>query len=249
MLLAAGLQSGCNDFHLWGPKGAPTDATVIGDPLDDGRIKLVGLDGGLSDATIASPTDAGAAKPDGKMAADGGAPKADSKAPPPPADGGVPKPDSKPPPPPPADAGAPKLDSKPPTSSCGNAFETEVLALVNGERGKVSLAPLACHSAVGAVARAYSKYMCDARFFSHTGLDGSTPFTRIKAAGITYKAAGENIAAGQKTPAAVMTSWMNSSGHKANILGNYTHLGIGYVACPGGKYPHYWTQNFLRNPN
>ncbi len=120
------------------------------------------------------------------------------------------------------------------------------MALVNVERAKVGKAALRCHPAVGAVARAYSQSMCDNRFFSHTGHDGSSPWDRIGAAGITYKGAGENIAAGQSTPTKVMTGWMNSPGHKANILGNFTHLGTGYVKCVGGTYGHYWTQNSLR---
>jgi uncharacterized protein YkwD len=261
LLFAAVCVTGCADFTLEGPGAednrrrqpgptGPAPALVaLGDPVDtDGHVGLVG-DDPLPPADAGLDPDVGVTPPPPKP--DAGTPpppKPDAGTPPPPKpDVGAPKPDTGTPPPPPPDAGTPKPDtSPPPTSSCGSAFETEVLALVNTERAKVGKTALKCHLPVAAVARAYSQSMCDNRFFSHTGHDGSSPWDRIKAAGITYKGAGENIAAGQTTPAKVMTSWMNSSGHKANILGNFTHLGTGHVKCVGGKYSHYWTQNFLR---
>jgi uncharacterized protein YkwD len=170
---------------------------------------------------------------------DGGAPlpkpKKDSGAPPPP-----PPPDSAPPP-------SPMPDSAPPPGTCGNAFETEVFNLVNQERAKVGMSPLACDPLATQVAHAYSQVMCDKNWLNHTGPDGSSPFSRMQKGGIKFSTGGENIAAGQATPQAVMQSWMNSPGHRANILGNYAHIGVGYVPCGGGSsYGHYWTQNFWK---
>jgi uncharacterized protein YkwD len=80
-------------------------------------------------------------------------------------------------------------------------------------------------------------------YFSHTGQDGRSPFDRIKQAGYPGRMMGENIAAGQTSAAAVMQAWMNSPGHRANILNcGYKEVGVGYVA--GGSMRHYWTQNF-----
>ncbi len=214
---------GCADFVLEG--------TSEHQPDPDRQVIVIIGDGG------AAQQDAGAPQ------ADTGAPQTDTGAPPQ-ADSGLPQPDTHVPPQP--DQGVPRLDTQPPAGPCGNAFETKVLQLVNAERAKKGKPPLECALDAGAVARNYSKYMCEARFFSHTGLDGSSPSSRLHSAGVPFMSAGENIAAGQKTPASVMTSWMNSPGHRANILGNYSHLGTGYHPCSGGRYPHYWTQNFLR---
>ena len=83
--------------------------------------------------------------------------------------------------------------------------------------------------------------MADNRYFSHTSPTYGSPFQMIKNFGISYRTAGENIAAGQRTPKAVVDAWMNSSGHRANILNaSYTQIGVGYVASG-----HYWTQMFI----
>ena len=82
--------------------------------------------------------------------------------------------------------------------------------------------------------------MRDKGYFSHTSPTYGTPFQMMKSFGISYRTAGENIAYGYATPQAVMNGWMNSSGHRANILNaSYTRIGVGYV--PSG---HYWTQLF-----
>lgn len=84
--------------------------------------------------------------------------------------------------------------------------------------------------------------MKDNNYFSHTSPVYGSPFQMIKNFGISYKSAGENIAKGQSTPQAVVNAWMNSSGHRANILNSsYNKIGVGYVAS--GKY---WTQMFIR---
>ena len=91
------------------------------------------------------------------------------------------------------------------------------------------------------VARYKSQDMVDNRYFSHTSPTYGTPFQMIKAFGLTYRTAGENIAYGQRTPQAVVNAWMNSSGHRANILNpSYTQIGVGYASNG-----HYWTQMFI----
>ncbi|MDA7025740.1 SafA/ExsA family spore coat assembly protein [Bacillus sp. CLL-7-23] len=124
------------------------------------------------------------------------------------------------------------------------SVEKQVIQLVNQERAKAGLKPLAEDWELSRVARYKSMDMRDKNYFSHQSPTYGSPFQMIKAFGISYKTAGENIAKGQSTPQAVMQSWMNSSGHRANILSaQYTHIGVGYAA--GGTGRHYWTQQFI----
>jgi uncharacterized YkwD family protein len=96
-------------------------------------------------------------------------------------------------------------------------------------------------TALSNVARKKSEDMKAKNYFSHTSPTYGSPFDMMKQFGISYKAAGENIAMGQRTPQEVVTAWMNSPGHRANILNaNFTHLGVGYVASG-----NYWTQMFI----
>jgi len=119
------------------------------------------------------------------------------------------------------------------------SHEQEVLKLVNQERSKQGLDPLTLNWELSRVAKIKSQDMNDNKYFSHTSPTYGTPFNMIKNFGIKYNYAGENIAQGYKTPDAVMKAWMNSSGHKANIMNkNYTQLGVGY-------YNGYWTQMFI----
>src|SRR5260370_936883 len=99
---------------------------------------------------------------------------------------------------------------------------------------------------LSAAALKYSQYMATAGFFAHYGPDGSSPSSRQQAAGYTGALMwGENIAAGQPDPQAVMTAWMNSPGHRANILrAGFTEIGIGVYQAPGSQYGIYWTQEF-----
>lgn len=123
-------------------------------------------------------------------------------------------------------------------------FEKEVVRLTNIEREKHGLAPLELDEALSHVARDKSKDMRDAGYFSHHSPNYGSPFDMMNAYGIDYKTAGENIAAGQRTPQEVVNGWMNSDGHRANILnGSYTHIGVGHAE--GGSYGHYWTQMFI----
>ncbi|WP_241426657.1 SafA/ExsA family spore coat assembly protein [Dysosmobacter acutus] len=122
-----------------------------------------------------------------------------------------------------------------------SAFESEVMRLVNEARAKNGLKPLSANWELSRVARYKSQDMVDRRYFSHTSPTYGTPFQMIKSFGLTYRTAGENIAYGQSTPQAVVNAWMNSSGHRANILNpSYTQIGVGYVANG-----HYWTQLFI----
>lgn len=124
-----------------------------------------------------------------------------------------------------------------------NPQEQEVLRLVNVERAKVGCGAVAENPALATSARAHSIDMAQNNYFSHTSQDGRSPFDRMRAAGYTGNRMAENIAAGQPTPAAVMDAWMNSAGHRANILNcAYTDLGVGVAS--GGQYGTYWTQNF-----
>lgn len=120
-------------------------------------------------------------------------------------------------------------------------FEQQVAALVNEQRAANGLAPLTLSTQLSNVARTKSQDMHDNNYFSHTSPTYGSPFDMLKAFGISYRTAGENIAMGQATPQAVMTGWMNSAGHRANILNpSFTQIGVGYVA--NGNY---WTQMFI----
>lgn len=122
-------------------------------------------------------------------------------------------------------------------------MEAEVLRLVNVERQKAGLAPLAYY--VEGQAAAELRAQETDQVFSHTRPDGSSCFTVL--AGIPYYAAGENIAMGQVTPAQVMDAWMNSQGHRANILSeDFTHIMVGVVPVTQEGYIGYaWVQLFL----
>ena len=121
------------------------------------------------------------------------------------------------------------------------AFENEVIRLVNKIRQENGLKSLSANWELFRVARYKSQDMVDNRYFAHNSPVYGTPFQMIKSFGISYRTAGENIAYGYKTPQAVVDGWMNSSGHRANILNSsYTQIGVGYVA--NGNY---WTQMFI----
>ena len=122
-------------------------------------------------------------------------------------------------------------------------FEEQVVKLVNEKRAAAGLKALKSSSSLNNVAEKKSKDKRDKGYFSHTSPTYGNLPSMLKKFSISYKAAGENIAAGQTTPASVVSSWMKSPGHKANILSKkYTHIGVGYVS--GGNYRHYWTQIF-----
>lgn len=129
----------------------------------------------------------------------------------------------------------------PTTDSTVSSYEKEVVRLVNEIRAENGLAPLTYDWELSRVARYKSQDMKDNRYFSHTSPVYGSPFQMIKNFGISYRTAGENIAKGYATPKAVVDGWMNSSGHRANILNSsFTRIGVGYVA--DGRY---WTQMFI----
>lgn len=121
----------------------------------------------------------------------------------------------------------------------------EVLRLVNQERKKQGLNELVLNHTLNGIATKKAKDMRDKNYFSHQSATYGSPFEMLQRFGVKYSSAGENIAAGQKTAQDVMRDWMNSSGHRANILNaNYTELGVGYVE--GGTYGTYWVQLFVK---
>jgi uncharacterized YkwD family protein/spore coat assembly protein SafA len=123
-------------------------------------------------------------------------------------------------------------------------IENEVVRLTNEQRAKYGLPPLKIDWQLARVARYKSADMRDKNYFQHNSPTYGSPFTMMKNFGIQYRTAGENIAAGQQTPQEVVNAWMNSPGHRANILNrNFTHIGVGYAK--GGSYGHYWTQMFI----
>jgi uncharacterized YkwD family protein len=120
-----------------------------------------------------------------------------------------------------------------------------VLKLVNAERSKAGLQPLTLSDKLTSIANTKAKDMAVKNYFSHQSPTYGSPFDMLKQFGVSFSYAGENIAAGQKTAEEVMNSWMNSSGHKANILNkNYTQIGVGFYR--GGQYGTEWVQLFIK---
>lgn len=126
-----------------------------------------------------------------------------------------------------------------------NTQAAQVLALVNDERAKAGLQPLTLDNTLNRVAAEKARDMAVNGYFSHDSPTYGSPFDMMRSFGVDYQSAGENIAAGQKSASEVMQSWMNSSGHRANILSpKYTKLGVGYYDA-GSKAP-YWVQEFTQ---
>lgn len=120
-------------------------------------------------------------------------------------------------------------------------FVQQVVNLVNQERAKAGLSPVTADTSIQAAAQVRAKEI--EKSFSHTRPDGSSFSTALTQQGVTYRGSGENIAWGQKTPEQVMNGWMNSEGHRANILNkNFTKIGVGYHQNASGT--NYWTQLF-----
>lgn len=118
------------------------------------------------------------------------------------------------------------------------SFATQVAALVNQQRANAGLAPLHLDSNLSAVAMVKAKDMSNNNYFSHYSPTYGSPFDMMKRYGISFGYAGENIAMGQQSPTQVMNDWMNSQGHRENILSpNYNTIGVAY-------YNGYWVQEF-----
>jgi uncharacterized protein YkwD len=138
------------------------------------------------------------------------------------------------------------------------SVDQQVLDLVNQQRQQHGCAALVLSAQLSAAANAHSQDMAVHDLFSHTGADGSTMVSRAEAAGYSYSMLAENLAAGASTAAEVMDGWMNSPGHRANILNCDLHeLGVGFYAQMddqanvrlenghlGGPFRYYWTQDF-----
>ncbi|EGT4601614.1 CAP domain-containing protein [Clostridioides difficile] len=130
------------------------------------------------------------------------------------------------------------------TSENFSAYQKEVVDLVNVERAKAGLNPLTLDSSISNVATKKSQDMIDNNYFSHNSPTYGSPFDMLKKFGVSYKTAGENIAMGQKTPKEVVNAWMNSEGHRKNIMNpNFSKIGVGVAQKSGGSI--YWTQIFV----
>lgn len=127
------------------------------------------------------------------------------------------------------------------TNGAVSEFEKKVVELTNAEREKQGLAPLELDVELSKVAKDKSKDMQQNNYFSHNSPTHGSPFDMMKKYGIQYNTAGENIAQGQQSPEEVVNAWMNSEGHRANIMNeNFTHIGVGHV-----EEGNYWTQMFI----
>jgi uncharacterized YkwD family protein len=127
------------------------------------------------------------------------------------------------------------------TTSSLSAYEQKVVDLTNQERAKNGLPALKVDLTLSKMAREKSRDMSANGYFSHTSPTYGSPFDMMKKYGISYRYAGENIAMGQRTPEEVVKAWMNSEGHRKNILSpNFNYIGVGYVS-----QGNYWTQEFI----
>jgi uncharacterized YkwD family protein/spore coat assembly protein SafA len=125
------------------------------------------------------------------------------------------------------------------------ALERQVAELVNKQRAGAGLAPLKENWELCRVARMKSQDMIDKKYFAHQSPTYGSPFNMMESFGVKFSAGGENIAYGQKTPQEVMSAWMNSAGHRANILsGVYNQIGVGVAKAANGTF--YWTQMFIK---
>ncbi|QKV96500.1 CAP domain-containing protein [Streptomyces sp. NA02950] len=135
---------------------------------------------------------------------------------------------------------APPASTTAGTASGSSDLQDQIVELVNKERAKVGCKPVTVDAKLTKAAQAHSEDMAEHSNMSHTGSDGSSPGDRIERAGYSWSTYGENVAYGYSSPESVMEGWMNSSGHKANILNcDFKEIGVGH-AQPG----HYWTQDF-----
>jgi uncharacterized YkwD family protein/spore coat assembly protein SafA len=140
----------------------------------------------------------------------------------------------------------PKTPTTPSTPNNIRTLETEVIRLVNAERAKVGRSALTENSELSRIARIKSEDFVKNNYFSHTSPTYGSPFDMLRSFGITFTAAGENIAKSQKTAQEAMNTWMGSSGHRSNILSStYNQIGVGVARDDRGNT--YWTQLFIRS--
>ncbi|MDD9271214.1 CAP domain-containing protein [Paenibacillus sp. GCM10023248] len=140
-----------------------------------------------------------------------------------------------------AQAGGSQTQTPAQTAPAQSAFASQVVTLVNKERAKAGLGALTSDTALTGMALDKAKDMYNNGYFDHTSPTYGSPFDMMSSYGIRYSYAGENIAKGQQTPEAVMTAWMNSTGHRQNILSpNFNKIGVAY-------YNGVWVQEFIQN--
>ncbi|MCL2377242.1 MAG: CAP domain-containing protein [Defluviitaleaceae bacterium] len=126
-------------------------------------------------------------------------------------------------------------------------YERKIFELTNTVRPRFGLEPLIWDDGLAEIARAHSRDLAENNIFSHAGSDGSSPEQRVRKAGVAARFMGENISAGRHLPEAAMRDWMNSDGHRANILHNDAiYLGVGAVYLGSSKFKFYVTQIFGR---
>ncbi|UNK20608.1 CAP domain-containing protein [Paenibacillus sp. N3/727] len=139
----------------------------------------------------------------------------------------------------PAELAQPSKPSTPANTTDKSNFASQVVTLVNKERAKAGLKALTVNEKLTGMAVDKAKDMNNNNYFDHTSPTYGSPLDMMKQYGISYSYAGENIAKGQRTPEEVMNSWMNSEGHRKNIMSpNFTMIGVGY-------YNGYWVQEFI----
>ncbi|MDO6658454.1 CAP domain-containing protein [Anaerobacillus sp. 1_MG-2023] len=146
----------------------------------------------------------------------------------------------------PEEAPAPETEQAEPAKETNedtglSEFEQQVVNLTNAEREKAGLPALEVDTELSKVAQAKSEDMRDNNYFAHNSPTYGSPFDMMNQFGVDYQSAGENIAKGQQTPEEVVNAWMNSEGHRKNIMnGSFTHIGVGYV-----EEGNIWTQQFI----
>ena len=129
-----------------------------------------------------------------------------------------------------------------PPAQAGIAVAEHILTAHNAERTRRRLAPLTLNPLLTTAATAHAVDMADRGKMAHRGGDGSSPFDRIERVGYSCRAAGENVAYGYDNVDSVMAGWMRSPGHRRNILGGFTEIGVGRVIAPAGV--SYWCVTF-----
>ncbi|KAL7687742.1 putative CAP domain-containing protein [Plasmopara halstedii] len=130
------------------------------------------------------------------------------------------------------------------TYSQSNDYIFDMLTLVNNERKNVGLPPLCVSQKLNDAAQRHSNDQAANNYLDHTGTDGTSASDRITQSGYDWEEVAENVAAGQADVESAMDSWMNSYGHRENILGDYTMFGAAYAYNPESTMQHYWTQDF-----
>ncbi len=136
----------------------------------------------------------------------------------------------------------PTLEPTPPSEEVDNtSYEEQVVKLVNAYRAQYGLEALCFNKELSDLARLKSKDMLENCYFSHTSPTYGSPFAMMESYGISYRYAGENIAMGYASPEDVVAAWVDSEGHRENILNeNFTQIGVGYISDG-----NYWTQEFI----